>query len=287
MEQVAILGLGIIGSRVAKNVARAGWAVKAWNRTWKPEFEELAAAGISLEESPAAAVEGARWVSLYVRDSVAVREVFEAIREKLTAAQCVINHATIDLETSQWLAGECAKVGCGFLDVPFTGSREAAAGGKLVYYLSGDEALLAASREYLQLSSQSMISCGKLGNATIVKLATNLISACTVQALSEALAIVQRHGIVAEEFVQAVAHNACASTLSGMKLPTMVEGNFDTHFSLKNMEKDSRYVRELAQQVGVETPAIDAVSARMKQLCEERGLGELDYSALSKGYERE
>ena len=66
-----------------------------------------------------------------------------------------------------------------------------------------------------------------------------------------------------------------------MKLPTMAKGDFDTHFSLSNMLKDSRYALELAS--GLDTPAIAAVSERMKQLCEE-GLADLDYSALAKPY---
>jgi 3-hydroxyisobutyrate dehydrogenase len=68
-----------------------------------------------------------------------------------------------------------------------------------------------------------------------------------------------------------------------MKFPTMAAGNFETHFSLSNMCKDSRYVLALAAAVGVETPAIRAVSHRMAELCA-AGLGDLDYSALAQPY---
>jgi 3-hydroxyisobutyrate dehydrogenase-like beta-hydroxyacid dehydrogenase len=71
--------------------------------------------------------------------------------------------------------------------------------------------------------------------------------------------------------------------LSGMKLPAMAAGDFEPHFTLSNMEKDSRYVRELAAEVGLQTPAIDAVSARMAELCA-TGLADLDFSALAKAY---
>ena len=73
------------------------------------------------------------------------------------------------------------------------------------------------------------------------------------------------------------------SPLTAMKFPTMLAGNYETHFSLSNMGKDSRYMLALAEAAGLETPGIAAVSRRMAELCE-AGLGNLDYSALAKPY---
>ena len=117
----------------------------------------------------------------------------------------------------------------------------------------------------------------------MVKLATNLISACTVQALAESLAITTRHGVSADTLIKAVAENASSSVLSGMKLPMMAAGDFDTHFSLDNMGKDSRYMLALADSAGIETPAIAAVSKRMTELSA-AGLGDLDFSAVAEPY---
>jgi 3-hydroxyisobutyrate dehydrogenase-like beta-hydroxyacid dehydrogenase len=117
----------------------------------------------------------------------------------------------------------------------------------------------------------------------VLKLATNLISACTVQALAEALAIATRHGVAADCLIQAVSENASGSVLAGMKLPMMAAGDYETHFSLSNMEKDSRYMLSLAESAGLHTPAIGAVSKRMGELSD-AGLGDLDFSALAKPY---
>ncbi len=273
--KAAILGLGIIGSRAYARLRAADWQVLAWNRTRK---------GIVGEAGDArTAIEGARWVSLYLKDAPAVRQTFKSIAGSLGPDQVVLNHSTVDLDTTLWLAGRCASLGCGFLDVPFTGSKLASEGGNLVYYTSGDPALLEEADSYLRVTAKELIPCGKIGAATVVKLATNLISACTVQALAEALAVATHHGIDPQAFIGAVSQNACSSVLSGMKLPTMAVGEFDPHFSLGNMEKDSRYVRELAVQAGLDTPAIDAVSKRMAGLCEE-GLADLDYSAVARPY---
>lgn len=273
--KAAVLGLGIIGSRAYSRLAVGGWQVRAWNRTPKGIAGEVGDARI--------AIEGARWISLYLKDGPAVRQTFETIAGSLGSNQAVLNHSTVDLDTTLWLAGRCESLGCGFLDVPFTGSKLASEGGNLVYYTSGDPVLLEEAGSYLRGTAKELIPCGKIGAATVVKLATNLISACTVQALAEALAVATRHGIDPQAFIGAVSQNACSSVLSGMKLPTMAVGEFDPHFSLGNMEKDSRYVRDLAVRAGLDTPAINAVSQRMASLCEE-GLADLDYSAVARPY---
>ncbi len=275
MKRAAVLGLGIIGSRALGRLVDGSWDCACWNRTRKHLPGEA--------DSPEAAVEGAALVSIYLKDAPAVREVMERCGPALAEGSIVLNHATVDLETTRWLAALCESRGCRFLDAPFTGSKAASAVGQLVYYIGGDPAHAAEVAPYLALTSRKTLHCGGIGSATVVKLATNLISACTVQALAEALAIAIRHGVPADQFIGAVAENACASTLSGMKLPAMAAGDYDPHFSLANMAKDSRYALALAAAADLETPAIAAVSARMGKLDAE-GLADLDFSALAKPY---
>ncbi len=273
---IAVLGLGIIGSRAAANLAKADiGAVRTWNRTPKGLQGECG----SVEE----AAGGSDLILLFLKDAAAVREVAARIFALPAGERILVNHATIDLATTKWLAAECEARGIGFLDCPFTGSREAAAGAGLVYYAGGPAELVDRVEPVLLKSGKSVLRTGGAGTATIVKLVTNLISACTVQALAEALATATRHGIAPEALTEAVGLNASGSVLAAMKLPTMAKGDFDTHFSLSNMLKDSRYVLELAEGAGIETPAIRAVSARMQELCE-KGLAERDYSALAAPY---
>ncbi|MCU0795900.1 MAG: NAD(P)-dependent oxidoreductase [Akkermansiaceae bacterium] len=270
--KVAVLGLGIIGSRVAARLAAdPECEVRTWNRSPKPGVPGFC-------QDPAEAAAGADQVSLYLKDSAAVREV----ASRLPAGPLrVLNHSTIDLATTRWLGEHGRRMGWTVLDCPFTGSREASAAGQLVYYAAGDAAEIDAITPFLLKSGRKLIPCGEFGNATIIKLVTNLVSACTVQALCEGMATAIHQGIPAAAFREAIADNACTSPLATMKLPTMAAGDFSTHFSLGNMLKDSRYVLDLAS--GIDTPAILAVSARMADLCE-RGLADLDYSALFSPY---
>jgi 3-hydroxyisobutyrate dehydrogenase-like beta-hydroxyacid dehydrogenase len=273
---IAVLGLGIIGSRAFSLLKNSGSGpVRAWNRT--PKGLDGEASGI------AEACSEAEVILLYLKDAEAVRSVAGQIFELPAGSRTLVNHSTVDLETTRWLAGECSARGIAFLDCPFTGSREAAAGGALVYYAGGPEELVDELEPLLLLTAKSVLRCGPAGSATVLKLVTNLISACTVQALAESLATATRHGIRADQLIDAVARNACGSPLAAMKLPTMAGGEFDTHFSLSNMLKDSRYALQLAAEAGIETPALQAVSRRMAELCD-AGLADRDYSALASPY---
>ncbi len=276
MEKVAVLGLGIVGSRVRELLVEAGYLVSCWSRTQRGLDGE--------KESPEAAVEGAGLVSLYLKDVPMVREVFAKAKAGLKPGMIVMNHSTIDLPTTIWLAEQCAAKGCDFLDVPFTGSKDASAAGQLLYYTGGDEELLEKVSDFLAVSSKGRIHCGEVGTATVTKLGTNLISACTVQAMSEALAIAKKHGVEPEVFTEAAIKNGSGSPLMAMKYPGMLAGDFEPHFTMANMWKDSCYALALAESAGVNLPAITAVSARMGEMCGD-GFADLDFSALAKAYE--
>lgn len=276
MEKVAVLGLGIVGSRVRELLVDAGYAVSCWSRTERGLDGEM--------ESPEAAVEGADLVSLYLKDVPMTRDVFTRAKAGLKQGSIVLNHATIDLPTTLWLAEQCAAKGCDFLDAPFTGSKDAAGAGQLLYYIGGDEELVERVSGFLAVSSKGRIHCGEIGTATVTKLGTNLISACTIQAMSEALTIARKHGVKPEVFTEAAIRNGSGSPLMAMKYPGMLAGDFEPHFTMANMWKDSLYALALAESAGVELPAMRVVSERMGEMCGS-GCADLDFSALVKAYE--
>ena len=272
--RIAVLGLGIIGSRAGNNLrSNPAHDVRLWSRSPKGLEGEV--------DSLEVAVADADVIALYLKDAGAVRDLIPKLESCAKGTPTVLNHSTIDLETTRWLADFCASHGWSFLDAPFTGSRDAAHAGQLVYYVGGRPETIEELSPLLLETGREVIPCGEAGTATILKLVTNLISACSVQAMAEALATATKHGIAPQALISAVGSNACGSPLAAMKLPTMAEGDFDTHFSLSNMLKDSRYALALAE--GLDTPAIQAVSQRMAELCE-KGLEDLDYSALAKPY---
>ncbi|MFK7850372.1 MAG: NAD(P)-dependent oxidoreductase [Akkermansiaceae bacterium] len=277
-QKVAILGLGIVGSRVRELLVDAGYQTTCWSRTRRDLEGE--------KDSAAEAVRNVDIVSMYLKDVPMTRAVFADVKETLEPGMLVLNHSTVDLPTTLWLAEQCAAKQCDFIDAPFTGSKDASAAGQLLYYTAGDEKLVESVSGYLAVSSKGRIHCGDMGSATVTKLATNLISACTVQAMSEALTIARKHGVDPKTFTEAAIQNGSGSPLMAMKYPGMLESDFDPHFTMANMWKDSCYALALGESAGVKLPAIHVVSERMHEMCE-KGMADLDFSALVAAYDAE
>lgn len=238
-----LLGLGIIGSRSADQIAAAGHPLTTWNRTPKDRPDAV--------DDPAGATSDADVIVSYLRDDIAVREVFTLIKEQLDSSKTFINHATIDPDTTIWLDRQCREIGCGFLDAPFTGSRDAAAGGNLVYYVAGSPELLEKHRAFLELTSRAIVYLGLPPAATVVKITTNLATAAAVQALTEALEISRRHGVDPRAWHEAAKLNGCYAPVMGMKIPSLLENDFTPHFSTENMAKDTNYAIQLADSTGI------------------------------------
>jgi 3-hydroxyisobutyrate dehydrogenase-like beta-hydroxyacid dehydrogenase len=276
LPSVAVFGLGIIGSRAADHVAAAGYPLRTWSRSFR-EREDF-------EADPLAAAASADLMALYLKDVPAVRDVFDQIRGALRSGKTVINHATVDHATTEFLVEECAKLNCDFLNAPFTGSKVAAGNAALVYYAGGKVEVLERLRPYLETTSSQIMEVPSPVAATVLKLTTNLITASTVQALAEGLKLTQANGISAETYLASIEPNACASVLAKMKVPSMAAGDFEAHFSLSNMLKDARYMLDLAERAGLETPGI-ANTAEQMQRRNDLGEGDEDFSILFRQFE--
>ena len=268
---VGVIGLGIIGSRVVENLGKAGFPVYVWSRSARaiPNFLS----------SPHDVAEAATILQLFVRDDAALLDAMKDMRPALTARHIVMNHATVSPGAVRKAAAIAAEAGAGFLDAPFTGSKNAAAAGKLVYYIGGDTALLDQARPVLEASSTKIMHLGKIGDAMVLKIATNMVSAVTVKGLAEALAVVRSQDVEPKKLLEALEPNANYSMLVGMKLPAMISQDFEAHFSLRNMLKDADFGRGLAQSAGLSLSATDAAATTMREALD-AGKGDLDFSVI-------
>src|SRR6476661_1079723 len=173
-KNVGIIGLGIIGQRVADCVRRRGFHAFVWNRTPRP-FPNFVG-------SPAEIAELCDYIQIFVSDDEALLEMIQAMKQSLNAHHVVMAHSTVAPHTMRAAAEIVQRRGAQLLDAPFTGSKEAACKGELVYYIGGDEAAYRRARPILQASSKDIIEIGEIGQATTIKIATNMITAATVQA---------------------------------------------------------------------------------------------------------
>jgi len=272
--RAGVLGLGIIGSRVAGRLQAAGFPLAVWNRTPRT-FDALP----PLASDPADVARAADVLQIFVADDEALRSTVHSLRPALGPNHVVISNATVAPDTVRTLAEEVAATGAGFLDAPFTGSRDAAAQGQITYYVSGDALVLERARPVLAASAKAILPMGDAGQASAVKLATNIMAAAAAVSLAEAIQLLRANGVDPKILVAALEHNAARSGVVDLKLPCMLDNDYAPRFSARNMRKDLR----LAEQAGGGSQlALTETMLRLYQTVCKSGFGEEDFAAVAK-----
>ncbi|HET9419195.1 MAG TPA: NAD(P)-dependent oxidoreductase [Chthoniobacterales bacterium] len=270
-KNVGIIGLGIIGGRVAENLRKKGFRVFVWNRTPRPVPNFVGA--------PAELAEICDYIQIFVSDDHALLKTVEELTPALAPRHVIMAHSTVAPASMLRAADIIERRGARFVEAPFTGSRIGAEKGELVYYVGGDEVALREARPILEASSKEIMVIGDIGQATAVKLATNIVTAASVQAMAEALALVQSVGLRVEKFVEALRGNASNSATLAMKLPKMIEGDFEPHFSSKHMLKDMEIATRLGSTHNLELSVTTATRDRLLEQVQQ-GHQDEDYSAV-------
>ncbi len=274
-KNIGVIGLGIIGRGVTANLRQKGFQVFVWNRTPRlvPNFVG----------SPGELAEICDCLQIFVSDDGALLETVRRLTENLTSRHIVIAHSTVAPDSMRAAAEMVEHRGARFVEAPFTGSKIAAEKGELVYYLAGDDAALREARPILKASSKEIIETGEIGQASAIKIATNMITAASVQAAAEALALIQALGVPLRKFVEAMQVNASHSTTLAMKMPKMTEANFEPHFSVKHMLKDMEIANQLGLSHNLELGVTAAARDRLFEQIQ-LGHGDDDYSAVARKY---
>jgi 3-hydroxyisobutyrate dehydrogenase-like beta-hydroxyacid dehydrogenase len=271
-----LIGLGIIGSRVAENLRKAGFQVYVWNRTPKPAPNFLA--------SPAEVAGICDVVQIVVADAVALFSIIEAMSGVLAARHTVICSATVGTRATLEAARMVEATGAMFLDAPFTGSKVAAEKGELVYFIGGTGDAFRAAEPMLKATSKAIVKVGTAGEAAAVKIVTNMLAAVTVQTLVEACALLAKSGIDPAVLMKALENHGVRSGLSDMKLPKIIAGDFDTNFSVKHMFKDVQIAIQDANRFDIDIPATTATAGALYNAISQ-GWADLDFASVAKFYE--
>ena len=274
-KNVGVIGLGIIGSRVTANLRKKGFHVFVWNRTPRPVPNFVGA--------PGEIAEMCDFVQIFVSDDEALLEVCKQLAPTLAPRHVVIAHSTVAPQTMREAADIVERRGARFIEAPFTGSKKAAENGELIFYVGGDEVAIEEARPVLDASAKDIMTIGEIGQATAIKLATNMITAASVQAAAEALALVHTVGLPLEKLMEAMEGNASHSKTLAMKLPKMIATNFEPHFSVKHMLKDIQIASRIALSYHLDLVLTAATRDRLLEQMQ-HGFGDEDYSALARKY---
>ncbi|MDA0812167.1 MAG: NAD(P)-dependent oxidoreductase [Verrucomicrobia bacterium] len=273
---IGIIGLGIIGTCVAQRLRSTDRLVYVWSRRPRAVPNFLA--------SPAEIARHARILQIFVTDGDAALEVINGMLECLGPEHVVVNSSTISPEDTMKIADKVEATGAAFLDAPFTGSKEAAEAGQLVYFVGGSHAALKRARPVLELSSKVVLPVGDCGDATAIKLATNIMAATALQGLSEALGLCVAMDVAPDKLAKALEHHGVSSPLIQLKLPQIIDTDFAPRFTLANMLKDTEMAISLAKSFKIEFPALAATAAQMRKIAAKGDNAQRDFAVIASEY---
>jgi 3-hydroxyisobutyrate dehydrogenase len=283
---VGFLGLGLMGSRMAKNLAAKGFEVTVWNRS-SDKAEALASTGVHVAPTPAELARAVDIICTCVADVPALRTVAlgpDGLVHGLKAGQLFIDFSTVSVALMQELGATFGATGVDVIDAPVTGSKNGAEKGTLVIMAGGSDAAMARADAVFKAVGEKVIHCGPLGAGTQVKLAGNGLIAAMLQAFSEGLLLTSKAGVDPRKFIEVVQASGFRSPYFDFKGKALLERDFSTHFEIDLMHKDLTLLLENAATHRVPTPT--AASLRETYaLARAAGKGRDDIGAVITAYE--
>lgn len=281
-QSVALLGLGIMGSGMARNLLKAGFPLTVYNRT-ASRAAPFAAEGAAVAATPRQAAEGAQVILSMVGDDVASRAIWLGEDGALGGAApdaTLIECSTLSLAWARELAQRAQERGLDLLDSPVTGSKDAAAEGQLHLFVGGDQAVLERVRPVLEAISRRISYMGPSGSGALMKIVNNLVAAVQAAALAEGLALAERAGLDMEAALPVLINGAAGSPLVKGKAARMIARDYaDTHFALRWMHKDATYGMQAADEYGIAMPTL-AAAREVYRMARNHGLDDADFSAV-------
>ncbi|TML02316.1 MAG: NAD(P)-dependent oxidoreductase [Actinobacteria bacterium] len=275
------IGLGIMGSRQAANLRRAGHELTVWNRTAATAEAWAAEHGATVAASPAEVAQDAEIVFSMVVDGPQVQEVLvPAAREDVL----FVDMTTIGPEWTRRVGEQLAERGARLVDAPVTGSSPRAEDGTLTIMVGGESGDVERVRPLLEIMGELIVYAGPLGAGQAVKLINNAVAAANAATLAQGLLVGSAQGLDLDALVAVMAAGSGASTMLTLKAGPMRDHDYTTLFKTEHMLKDVRLCLDEAENADVPFPAAaaaaDALSAAVF-----RGHGSDDFASLLEAYE--
>jgi 3-hydroxyisobutyrate dehydrogenase len=281
-ERIGFLGLGIMGSRMAANVAGAGYELSVWTHTPGKAERWAAEHKASAKETPAEVAGVSDVVVSMVVDGAQVEEVLcgeDGVARGAHEGLLCVDMSTIAPTDTRRIAGRLAAEGVRMMDAPVTGSSPRAEAGTLTIMAGGEQVDFERVKALLECMGELVVHVGELGQGEMLKLINNSLGAANAAAVAEALLLADATGVDLDALVQVTMSGSGGSAQLQMKSGPMREHDYTTLFKTGHLLKDVRLCLEEAQTAGVPFPA--AAHARdLLAATVGRGHGADDYASL-------
>jgi 3-hydroxyisobutyrate dehydrogenase len=286
-ERVGFMGLGIMGTRMAANLARAGLDLVVWNRTAETALTWAEQHGAKVADSPAEVAAQCEIVITMVVDGDQVESLLlgeGGVSSGARRGLLCIDMSTIGPRAARSIGERLADWNISFIDAPVTGSSPKAEDGTLTIMAGGDEADFERARPLFEVMGELVVHVGELGQGQTVKLINNAVAAANASTLAQALVVARATGVDLDALVRVMGAGSGGSAMLALKAGPMRAHDYATLFKTEHMLKDVRLCLEEGQAAGVPFPAAaaarEALSAAMG-----RGLGDADFAAILEVFE--
>ncbi|ATG52750.1 2-hydroxy-3-oxopropionate reductase [Brachybacterium vulturis] len=281
MTKIAVIGLGIMGLPMAKNLVTAGHDVTGFNRS-RGKIDALVEAGGKGADSVADAVREAEVIITMLPDSPDVEAVVsgeEGVFANASAGALWIDASTIRPDVAAALAEQAREAGLRPLDAPVSGGEAGAISGALSIMIGGETADVEAVDEVLQGVGKTIVHVGPSGSGQTVKAANQLIVAANIQAVSEAVVFLEAYGVDTTAALKVLGGGLAGSKVLEQKGQKLLDRDFAPGFRLELHHKDMGIVTSAAREAGVTIP-LGSLVAQQVGATVARGDGGLDHSGL-------
>ena len=281
-DDVAFIGLGVMGFPMAGHLAAAGHRVTVFNRTTSVAQRWVAENAGELADTPARAVSGAEIVFICVGADDDVRAVVygdDGALATMSDTSILVDHTTASADLARELSGACARQGVGFIDAPVSGGEAGAQNGVLTVMCGGAAEHFERARPVIDAYARAVTLIGAAGSGQLTKMVNQICIAGLVQALSEGLEFGRRAGLDLDAVLETISQGAAGSWQMSNRGTTMMADEFEFGFAVDWMRKDLGIVMAEAQRNGAPLPVTSLVDQFYKRV-QELGGGRWDTSSL-------
>jgi 3-hydroxyisobutyrate dehydrogenase len=281
-QRVGFIGLGIMGSRMAANLVRAGHEVTVWNRTREKAVEWSEVHGGTVADTPAQAASQADVVITMVVDGAQVEAVLlgpDGVVEGAPADLLCVDMSTIAPSDTRRIGAALAERGVALMDAPVTGSAPKAEDGTLTIMAGGDRRDFERALPLFEVMGEVIVHVGELGHGEMIKLISNAVAATNAVTVAQALIVGKQTGVDLDALERVMGAGAAGSTMLALKAGPMRRHDYETLFKLEHMLKDVRLCLEEGQAAGAPFPSA-AAAREVLTAGMARDLGDQDFAAL-------
>jgi 2-hydroxy-3-oxopropionate reductase len=282
MATIGFVGLGIMGAPMMRNLLKAGHTVVAYGRT-PAKVDAAVAAGAQRGASNGDVGARAPIIITMLPDGPEVEEVILGASSILSGAKAgtlIIDMSSISPLVSQKIAAACAEKGVDFVDAPVSGGEPKAIDGTLAIMVGASDAAFQKAEPILKCMGSSVTLTGPVGAGNTTKLANQIMVACNIAAMGEALTLATRCGLNPEVVMNAVKAGLAGSAVLNAKGPMLIARNFKPGFKINLHQKDLRNALETAEANHVCLPLTAQVQQMLSALIA-GGKGDFDHSAIA------